>query len=1025
MKSLLLSIFLCFVGIFGYAQNYEIKGIVVDTNGDPLPGVSIIVKNTVKGASTSFEGNFTVANVQKGETLVFSFLGFVTKEIVINNDSLLNVTLKEDTESLDEIVVIGYGTQKKKEVTGAVSVIDSKAIERLNPTRVEQALQGQVSGVNITSSSGSPGSGSNIRIRGISTNGDNRPLILVDGNVIEDLSVINPSDIQSVNVLKDATAGIYGVRAANGVILITTKTGRKDSKMKYQFDAYTGVQETSKKIDLLKPRDFAIYVNDAADKTKFFVYPTEGTDWQDEVFKEALIYNMNFSASGGTKKSAYSFGLSYLDQDGIVGLSKSNYTRTTARYSYQYDMLKNLKLSTTGIYTNSKKNNLPEGGIGSVLYSTVNLNPNLPVRDENGAYSLVEEIKQIELINPLAQIANTFNTATVDKFSATVGIDYTFWEHFTASSKFQMNHATVLDDVFRPEVNYGPSKGNNVALGKNEVVDYGGTFDDYTWDNYINYTNTFNEDHNLTVLLGTSIFQTTGEFYGLSGYTLKNGSNSFSDASIDNLEGEVKPRFNESQLAIGSNVFDTRLQSAFTRVQYNYKGKYLFSGVFRRDGSSKFGTNNKYGYFPSGSIGWNVSEEDFLQNSSWINSLKLRASYGIIGNDRIGDFGYISRLSGEATYATNNEVVEADLLNGVAEGVVANPSIRWEKQKTENIGFDATIFSNKVSIAVDAFSKKTEDLLINAQASALIGASAPGSGTPIINAGTVENRGIEFKIGYEDNFSDDFKFNVSFNISTLENEVLFVESENGFIDAGEYGVGLGINTSRMEAGQPLGYFYGYKTNGIYQTFEEIDALDAASPEGEYHSGAGPGDLKFLDTNENGYIDAGDKTYLGDPIPDITMGFNLGFNYKNLDFSSSAFASIGNDMVRDYERKDLFANRGEYVLDRWQGTGTSNSIPRALSGKSINTDNFSDFYVEDASYVRLQNVQVGYTFNPETLAGIGIEKLRVYLSGNNLVTITDYKGYDPSASSGDPLASGIDKGFYPVAKSYLFGINLIF
>jgi len=1025
MKSLLLSFFLCFAGIIASAQNYEIKGIVVDTNGSPLPGVSIVVKNTAKGASTDFDGNFTVLDVQKGETLVFSYLGFVTKEIVISTASLLNVTLIEDTQSLDEVVVVGYGTQKKKEVTGAVSVVDAKAIEKLNPTRIEQALQGQVSGVNITSSSGSPGSGSNIRIRGVSTNGDNRPLILVDGNVVEDLSVVNPGDIKSVNVLKDATAGIYGVRAANGVILITTKTGRKNSEMKYQFDAYTGIQESSKKLDLLKPRDFAIYVNDAADKTKFFVYPNEGTDWQDEVFDLASISNVNFSASGGTKKSAYSFGVSYLDQDGIVGLGKSNYKRATARLSYQYDILDNLKLSGTGLYANSKKNNLPEGGIGSVLYSAVNLNPNLPLRDENGAYSVVEEIKQIELINPVAQIANTYNTTTVDKFSATVGIDYSFWKHFTASSKFQMNHATVLDDVFKPEAYYGPSKGANVDLGKNEVVDYGATFDDYTWDNYINYTNTFNDNHNLTVLLGTSTFKTTGDYFGFSGYTLKDGSNSIKDAYIKNLEGEVRPRFNESQLAIGSNFFDVRLQSIFTRVQYNYKSKYLFSGVVRRDGSSKFGPNNKFGYFPSGSIGWNVSEEDFLQDSSWINSLKLRASYGIIGNDRIPSFGYVSRLSGEATYVTNNEVVEADLLNGVAEGLVSNPEIKWEKQKTGNIGFDARILNNKVSISMDAFSKKTQDLLISAQASGLIGASAPGSGAPIINAGTVENKGLEFKIGYDNQFSDNFKFNVSYNISTLKNEVLFVESDNGFIDAGEYGVGLGINTSRMEAGQPLGYFYGYKTNGIYQTYEEIDALNATAPNGVYHAGAEPGDLKFVDTNGDGEIDANDKTYIGDPIPDITMGFNLGLNYKNFDFNAAAFASIGNNMVRDYERKDLFANRGTYMLDRWQGTGTSNSVPRAESGKSINTDNFSDFYVEDASFVRLQNVQVGYSFNEKTLAGTGLEKLRIYISGNNLLTITDYKGYDPSASSGDATAAGIDKGFYPVAKSYMFGLNLIF
>ena len=392
------------MGVVVTAQTYEINGTVADNSGMPLPGVSIVVKNASKGGSTDFDGNFTISNVQKGEVLVFSYMGYTTKEVVVNDSSALSVVLVEDRQSLDEVVVIGYGTQKKKEVTGAVSVVDSKAIEKLNPTRIEQALQGQVSGVNITSSSGSPGSGSNIRIRGISTNGDNRPLILVDGNVVEDLSVINPSDIKSVNVLKDATAGIYGVRAANGVILIITKSGRKDSELKYQFDSYVGFQETSKKLDLLNPRDFAIYVNDASKKTKFFVYPNEGTDWQDEVFNLAPITNTNFSASGGTKKSAYSFGLSYLNQDGIVGLDKANYNRLTGRLSYQYDLLENLKLSATGLYTHSEKNHLPEGGIGSILYSAVNLNPNLSLRDENGNYSVVEEIKQVEIANEIKNL---------------------------------------------------------------------------------------------------------------------------------------------------------------------------------------------------------------------------------------------------------------------------------------------------------------------------------------------------------------------------------------------------------------------------------------------------------------------------------------------------------------------------------------------------------------------------------------------------------------------------------------------
>ena len=1035
MRKMFLKILALFFVAFTSAQTIDVSGNVNDNAGIPIPGANVIVKNTNNGAITDFDGNFSISNVEIGSTITVSYIGYITKEIVVTDNSKLTIQLEEDLAQLDEIVVIGYGTQKKKEVTGAVTVLGSKAIEKLNPVRVEQALQGQVAGVNVTSNSGSPGSGSNIRIRGISTNGDSRPLILVDGNPIEDLSVINPSDIKSINVLKDATAGIYGVRAANGVILITTKSGRKNAELKFQLDSYTGIQQTSKKIDLMGARDFAIYVNDAKNNPlnpEFFVYPTEGTDWQDEVFETALTSNVNLSASGGTEKSAYSFGVSYLDQDGIVGLGKSNYNRLTARLNYQYDVLDNLKLTATALHTVSEKNNLPEGGNGSPLYSAININPDLSVRDDNGDYSLVEKIKQREILNPLALIDNTYNTTRVSKISGTLGLDYTFWDNFKVSSKLQMNHANVRDDHLKKEVNYGPSRGQNFpevpinGVLTNEVKDHGADYDDFTWDNFLTYTNTFNDDHNLTVLLGTSVFRTKGFFYGYTGLT-EMGTNSTNQTIWDKGMSRT-PRYNVKDKEEGKHIFDQRLFSLFLRLQYNYKGKYLFSGVIRRDVSSKFSAknNNNVGYFPSASIGWNASEEPFLEDHSWINSLKFRASYGIIGNDRIDDYSYISRFDAGATYTTGDATDLDDLYFGTAIGAIGNPDIKWEEQKTANIGFDISILDHKVDISFDAFSKKTEDLLINPEASSFNGVGTPGARLPFINAGTVENKGFELKIGYSDNLSEDFKFNIGYNISTLHNEVLSVDvGGNGVAFGGEYGVGLSqTGISRMEKGLPLGYFYGYQTNGIYQTQAEIDALNSAAPNGEYHAGAAPGDLIFVDTSGNGEIGPEDRTNIGDPIPNVTMGFNIGFTYRNFDFSSSAFASLGNDMVRDYERKDLYTNQGTYMLNRWQGSGTSNSVPR-IFGADFNTDVFSDFYVEDASFLRLQNVQVGYTFNSNTLTSLGLDKFRIYVSGNNLFTITDYLGYDPSASSDAPLGSGIDKGFYPVAKSYIVGLNINF
>ncbi|WP_203256602.1 SusC/RagA family TonB-linked outer membrane protein [Hyunsoonleella ulvae] len=1031
--SLVTTLVFFIVGYLG-AQNIDVSGTVLDNTGFPIPGVNVIVKNTTKGTVTDFDGNFTLTDVKPGATLTFSFIGYVTKEVTVSDGKKLTIELEEDVAALDEVVVVGYGTQRKKEVTGAVSVVDAEAIEKLNPQRVEQALQGQIAGVNVTSTSGSPGAGANIRIRGITTNGDNRPLILVDGNVIEDLSVINPNDIKSVNVLKDATAGIYGVRGANGVILITTKTGRKNSELKFQVDAYTGFQTTNSKIDLLDPLNFAIYVNDAADETRYFVYPQEGTDWQDEVFKTAAISNINFSGSGGTEKSAYTFGASYLNQDGIVGASKNNFERFTARLGYQYDILDNLKLSTTALYTNSTKNNLPEGSIGSVLYSAVNINPDLPLRDENGDFSLANDISQIEIINPVAQIANTHNITRVDRYSGTIGLDYTFLEHFTVSSKFQINYSNVLDDVFFPIVDYGNGKSSNREI--NEVQDFSDLYTDYTWDNYINYTNTFAEDHDLTVLLGMSTFRTRGHFYGQTGLQLRNGSNSVSDAFVDGwigdrVEGVISDRINDASKALGGDQFDSRLSSTFARVQYSYKGKYLLSGVIRRDVSSRFSTenNNNVGYFPSGSIGWNVSDEDFFNADGWINSLKLRASYGIIGNDRIDDFAFLTRLDGEATIDSGdpNVIDENDLLNGVGAGTIGNPSLKWEEQETANVGLDARLFNNAISITVDVFRKQTKNLLIQPQAPGIIGVGAPGAASPFINAGTVQNQGVEFMIGYNKNFSDDFSFNTSFNMTYLENEVTSLNGRD-VPPGGEFGVGISQNDiSRMVVGEPLGYFHGYQTNGVYQTQQEIDILNAGSPTGTYSTvgDIAPGDLRFVDTNGDGQITDDDRTNIGDAIPDFTFGFNIGFSYKNLDFSANAFASVGNDMIRDYERKDLFANRGTYVLERWQGSGTSNDVPRAIAGANINTDLFSDFVVEDASFLRLQNIQIGYTIASDGFKETGIDKIRIYLSGNNIYTLTDYKGYDPSATNGDPIGGGIDKGFYPVAATYLLGVNLNF
>lgn len=1001
-------LFLLFTSLV-FSQNIEVKGTVTDQiTGDPLPGVNIIVKGTNKGTSTDFDGNFELSDVSLNSVLVFSYLGYKVQEITIRDSSPLTVALQEDAQSLDAVIVIGYGTQTKKEITGAVSVVSSETIDALKPTRIEQALQGQVAGVNITSQSGSPGGGTTISIRGVSTNGDSRPLILVDGNVIEDLSVLNPNDIESINVLKDATAGIYGVRAANGVVLITTKNGRKEMPLTIEYAAYGGFQQTTRKIPVLNATEYAALVNEAfaaGGSTPPFTDLSalgQGTDWQDIAFENAPIFNHSITLKGGTKKTAYSFSSALLKQDGIVGGNKSNFTRFTKRLNYNWDILENLKLTTGITHTGTNKRNLSESALGSILFNALNMAPTLSVRDVNGDYTIAEGLGN-EVINPIAQTADAYNRTKVDRISANAGLSYNFLNHFTAEANIQYNYAEVRSNVFSPIVFYGSGKVFN--KDRSEVFEGLSYFKDYTFDAFIKYENKINDIHNINVLLGTSVFKTTGKFTGFRGFDIFD--NDFRYASIDqanNVENIYQ--------ALGRNpTFDSRLLSYFARLQYDYKGKYLLSAVIRRDGSTKFGPENKFGYFPSGSIGWIASDEDFLKDSKVLNFLKFRASYGILGNDRIADYRYVSLLNGEGTYVFNDE-----LFFGSAIGAVANTGIKWEKQKTLDVGVDLRFLNNSIDITADYFKKRTEDLLVVPQVSGLLGTGAPGSGPPVVNAGIVENKGFEFAIGYTKNFSDNFKFSLRYNVTTLENEVISVSTDGGFLPGGSFGVGQDP-PSRMEAGYPIGYFRGFVTDGVFQNESEINSYPTLN------AAVLPGDLRFVDLNNDGVIDDDDKTNIGNPLPDATMGINISLDYKNFDFSAYAFASVGNEIVRNYERNQNLTNRSIYFLDRWTGEGTSNTTPRVTTGANSN-GLFSDYFVEDGSFVRLQNVQLGYTFNSES-DDAAIDRLRVYVTASNLVTLTKYRGYDPTASSGAPIGGGIDQGFYPNPRTFLLGLNVKF
>ena len=1014
MKSNYLLIYFLLLSAFGFAQNYEIGGIVKESGtGLPLPGVNIQIKNTTKGTTSDIDGNFSLVGIPSGSVVLFSYVGFSSFEYTVTStNNSIAVSLKEDNNSLDEVVVIGYGSQKKRELTGSVSIVDAKTLEILKPVKVEQALQGTVSGVVVTGQSGSPGADLNIRIRGIATNGENKPTTIIDGYVGE-LGLLNPNDIETITVLKDAQAAIYGTIGANGVILVTTKKGKKNSKAVINYNVYTGYQETSRKMSVLNATDYALLANEAyANDGKPLPFPNvaglgKGTDWQSKVFDTGVpIVNHDINFSGGSDKITYSISGSHLDQEGIVGANKSEFLRNTARIGLTADVTDRLKLSTNVIYTYFKRKTLNENTLGSVLFNALNMPATLMPFDANGEYTLVENAAAYgtEIINPLAQIANTYNDYNYKKLNGNFGLDYKLAKGLTLTSRMGFNTSNSEEKKFAKQVEYG---GKIYDVDRSSVTQAAVNDNNYSFDAYVEYKKSFSDSHNFVVTLGNTIFQEWGNGVAATGFDVPYNSWEYADIGLTKGASD--------DLTNSSYTYDERRLSYFGRLQYDYNGKYLFSAMIRRDASTKFGPENAVAYFPSFTAGWVVSDESFYSSNKWINFFKVRASYGTLGNDQIGNNRYTSLLTGEATY-----VFDGTLVNGTAPGAISNANVKWEEAKKIDIGIDLNLFNDKVTIVADYFNDTRKDLLIvGVPVSGSTGAAAPGAGLPTINAGAVKNYGFEFAIGYKDKISDDFSFDLNYNVTFLKNKVIEVDNGTGYIEGGNFGENT--RTSRMEVGHSIGYFYGYKTDGIFQNQDEIDAHPSQL---ELGANAAPGDIRFVDVNKDGKIDVNDKTDIGDPIPAATMGFNIQFNYKGFDFNAFTFASIGNDMVRNYERNVALGNKLNYTLDRWTGEGTSNSVPRVTTGATAN-GNFSDYFVEDASFIRIQNVQLGYSLNSNIFGNSGVSKVRIYLGVSNLYTFTKYRGYDPSASSGNPIGGGVDYGFYPLPRTYMVGANINF
>ena len=1027
----ILSLFLiCLLAITGFAQT-TVTGLVIDNLKQPIIGATVVEKGTNNGRITDENGafNLTIADVNAA-ILVVTYSGYEDNTIALKGKTNITVLLKDNTEGLGEVMVVGYGTSTKKEFTGASSNVGGEELQKLNIPRVDQALQGQIAGVTINTNSGSPGGGAAIRIRGLSTFGDNDPLILVDGVVYdsEGLNSLNPNDIESVNVLKDATAGIYGVRAANGVILIETKKGRANSKPTIELSTYFGVQQAARKLSLLNATEYAVIKNETfangGDALPFSnTRLGDGTDWQDAVFQNANIQNYNVTISGGSEKTTYSIGGSYFSQDGIVGGDKANFTRMNARVNLNTEMSSRMRLSSVFLYTNEERDALPENGIGSVLYNTINAFPTDPVQEANGTYSYLEEVSDI--INPIAQMQNTYNTSYVDKFVGKEEIAFDITKNLTFTNRFSYNFALVDQKAFSPLVWYGPGKAQNSALNANldptqveiapgTLIDRGAsvyearaTYSDLNFESYVNHEYTFRLIHRLKTTAGISVFSRNGKGLGGTAFNIPNNSIEYADISANLAPGGFLNNANSFQ-------FQERLLSTFIRTEYRYGTKYNGSFILRRDGSSKFGPNNRYGIFPTVSGSWMFSEEDFYGLDK-IKFFKVRMSYGISGNDQIPNFAYRGLLNGEGVY-----VFDDIITSGAAIGRAGNPDLKWETTRQFNIGTDLKV-GKRFDLTANYFIKNTRDLLFQPDVSGVLGTAGPGSYPPIINAGDVSNKGVELELRYSSDFTKKLRWSTSLNTTYLKNEVLKTPDGVEFLPGASFGVGGNIAT-RFQEGYAIGYFIGYETDGVYQTQAEIDNSSVVQ------DGAKPGDLKFVDQNGDGKIsfnDDSDQKELGSAIPTFTFGYNVNVSYQGFDFSANLYSAIGQEIIRNYERQQPYANQLTYNINRWTGPESTNENPRLTTDLNRNTI-FSDYYVEKGSFLRFKNIQLGYTLPKRMLSKLKIQSTRIYIAANNLLTLTNYQGFDPDLGSfGGALAAGIDYGFYPQARTFMTGLAIKF
>jgi TonB-linked SusC/RagA family outer membrane protein len=993
--------------VFGFSMHSQsISGTVTDDNGVALPGATVLVQGTTNGVSTDFDGAFTIS-ASNDDTLVFSFIGYASQSILVGSSSTINVSLSPDN-LLDEVVVTGYGSQKASNISGSVSIVSGEEVEKIKPLRIEDALQG-TTGLNVISSP-NPGGKPSVLIRGITSFSGTDPLVVIDGinSSLYDMDAISPSDIESVSVLKDAsTTAMYGVRGGSGVIVITTKSGKKNQDTVFSLDTSFGMQEVDKYIDVLNASQYAAILNEGSVTSGGNLIFTDlssldvGTNWQKELYDSAPISTTNFSASGGSDTTTYFISAGYTAQEGVAGGGdKDFFDRSTFSANFTTDMSDNLKAIVQTKYSNIKGN----GHGGSQIFNALNFDPTVPLMTD-GKYSTSGTITQ-EVINPMAGLSNSYSDNKTDKLIGKIELQYDVLDNFKVTTRIGYSSIWQQQKSFSPLRFYGVghnSTNANADLSPRTSDDHSRVSEskqnwfNYTYELFGNYDFNINDEHNFNVFAGFTIGKQTYNF--LSGSNVDVPNNSWTYADLSAATGGIEDQ------STGSNQSVSRSVSLMTRIEYDFQEKYLASITVRRDGSTSFGKNNKFAIFPSASFGWVASNEDFFE-SSFINFLKIRASYGSVGNDNASpQFGTISNFP---KYTFGDTITAGSTLLGIP-----NDDVSWENQIQTNAGIDLAFFNSKLRFTADYFIKTVDDLLFSPTLSLYLGIPA----YPIANIGKTETKGFEISLSYNDDISDKISFSNTFNFTTAENLVKEINNGDKYIWGSGYGIPF-TSLTQFRQGESPGIFWGYKTNGIFQNQTEIS--NHASQDN-----AQPGDIRYVDVNGDNKIDSEDRTKIGDPFPDFTLGWNFALNVSNFDLSVFTYASIGNDIFRGYERNLNYTNKFASVLNRWTGEGSSSIEPRYSFIDANNNTRASDRYVEDGSFVKIKNIQLGYNFPLSESSSL--TSLRIYALAKNAFTFTDYRGYDPEISNGGGpvLDTGVDRGTYPSPRIVSLGLNIKF